>query len=186
PEDPPVIVFDAYPAEIAPGESSLLTWDVAGADTITISPDIGTVPEKMSSRSVAPASTTTYRLTASNQYGDATARTTVTVTAGDSDGRPVIAGFSAEPEGIELGESSTLTWDVEGATSVSIHPGIGDVNSDDSTEVSPSETTPYTLRAANADGVTARSVTVHVRTDPDSAPLVARFSASPSAVGKGE
>src|SRR5699024_1745488 len=97
-----------------------------------------------------------------------------------------IAGFSAEPEGIELGESSTLTWNVEGATSVSIHPGIGDVNSDDSTEVSPSETTTYTLRAANADGVTARSVTVHVRTDPDSAPLVARFSASPSSVGAGE
>lgn len=197
PEAPPVIgTFTARPAEIARGEQSDLIWDVAGADTITISPEIGNVPEAAGSQAVEPASTTTYRLTASNAWGATAATATVTVTGsggdgdgnGDGDGkdgRPFIAEFTASPEGINAGESSTLTWTVEGATSVSIHPQPGDVDHAGSTRVTPASTTTYTLRAVNDKGVSTRSVTVYVRTSPDSAPLVTRFSATPSRVERG-
>jgi hypothetical protein len=40
---------------------------------------------------------------------------------------PAIASFTASPESILLGQSSTLRWSVTGATSLSIDPDIGSV-----------------------------------------------------------
>ena len=188
-DDPPLIaVFSADPDTIAPGESSTLSWHVAGADTISITPDINAVPPSQAagSRSVSPETTTRYTLTASNANGVVTEDVTVTVkTPGVEDGLPVIASFSASPEGINAGESSTLSWFVENATDISISPAIGSVDAEGSMEVSPTTTTTYTLRASNSEGTASRNVTIQVREDPNSAPLVARFTASPSQIAPG-
>src|SRR5690625_2429991 len=149
PEDPPAIgEFRADPNEIGTGESSTLHWQVAGADKITISPVVGEVTGTSGSRTVTPDSTTRYTLTASNAYGTTTATATLTVNGGtsDGDGRPLVAGFHAEPEGITRGEHSTLSWEVEGATSITILPEIGKVGADGRQDVRPEETTTYTLR----------------------------------------
>ncbi len=58
--------------------------------------------------------------------------------------------FTAEPEKVNAGESSTLSWSVvyeEGATDITmaIEPGLGDVDLIGSSSVMPVETTEYTL-----------------------------------------
>jgi hypothetical protein len=72
---------------------------------------------------------------------------------------PVIHSFTASPTPIQSGMSSTLTWQVTGATSLSISPGVGAV-SGTSISVSPGSTTQYTLVAGNTAGSASAQVTV--------------------------
>ena len=65
---------------------------------------------------------------------------------------PVISSFDADPSTIAAGESSTLSWSVVGATTVSIDQGIGNVALAGRRAVVPSATTVYTLTATNAAG----------------------------------
>lgn len=81
---PVIVSFTANPATIAPGGSSVLSWQVNGATGLSISPDVG--PVTGSSVSVSPATTTQYTLTASNAAGSTTAQTTVTVSSGGGGG----------------------------------------------------------------------------------------------------
>src|SRR5262249_45202163 len=55
-----------------------------------------------------------------------------------------------------------LCWNVEGATNVSISPGIGTVKPVDCTTVSPTTTTTFILTATNATGTTTASATLTV------------------------
>ncbi len=63
--------------------------------------------------------------------------------------KPNIEYFTANPSTVKLGEKSTLSWEVHDCTSVEIDGGIGSVNPTGSIEVSPLETTNYTLTATN-------------------------------------
>jgi len=59
--------------------------------------------------------------------------------------------FSADPESINSGSSSMLSWATSGATSIAITPGTFTSTSvSGSTSVSPTATTTYTLTATNA------------------------------------
>ncbi|HYU15937.1 MAG TPA: DUF4038 domain-containing protein [Candidatus Acidoferrum sp.] len=87
-----------------------------------------------------------------------------TVTVRPLPGAPTIESFAASPVVIEAGSSSTLTWSVEGATTLTIDPDVGDVTGLTSKEVSPTETTTYTLTAANASGSSTATTTVVVGT----------------------
>ena len=64
---------------------------------------------------------------------------------------PVIQSFTANPASIVAGESSTLSWNVTSATSVSIDQGIGTVGLSGSRTVNPSVNVTYTLTATNGD-----------------------------------
>jgi len=75
----------------------------------------------------------------------------------------VIESFTADPETIDEGDSSTLSWGlVSDADSVEIDQGIGGVGTPDSTVVSPATTTTYTMTAVGPGGTTTASVTVTV------------------------
>ena len=63
---------------------------------------------------------------------------------------PKIVYFTANPSTIKLGEKSTLSWETSDTTSVEIDQGIGLVSGTGSIEVSPLETTTYTLEARNS------------------------------------
>jgi hypothetical protein len=75
---------------------------------------------------------------------------------------PEIVAFSATPAAITSGGSSTLLWNVTGATSVSIDHGVGNVPVAGTMSVSPYTTTTYTLTASNAAGSVPRQVVVTV------------------------
>jgi hypothetical protein len=159
---PPVInAFSASPNAIMLAENSTLTWSVTGARTITISPQVGTVPA-YGSTLVVPTISTTYTLSAVNSLGTVTSTATVSVTKSTEGTAPVINSFTASPASISAGRTSTLTWDIVGATVILIDQGIGIPGSRFAQPVSPTETTAYTLTAINSTGSENRTVTVTV------------------------
>ncbi|MFA5079116.1 MAG: hypothetical protein WC541_06495 [Dehalococcoidia bacterium] len=79
PEKMAIRVFTATPPEIKEGEWSTLTWDVSGAGTVRIDPDIGGV-SMSGSRSVQPKVDTVYTIFARNDEGTMTANTRILVT----------------------------------------------------------------------------------------------------------
>jgi len=73
---------------------------------------------------------------------------------------PIINSFLANPLIITVGESSTLSWSVTDATSVTINNGIGSVALTGATAVNPTTTTTYTLTATNTTGSVTATTTV--------------------------
>lgn len=63
--------------KIGTGESALLFWNIRGASTVSITPEVGTVAAS-GSVEVSPAAPTTYTITATQGSQTATATTTVT------------------------------------------------------------------------------------------------------------
>jgi len=74
---PLIASFRATPASILPGRTTTLSWAVTGADSLSLDQGIGAVTG--TSRTVNPAATTTYRLTASNTHGTTSATVQVQV-----------------------------------------------------------------------------------------------------------
>jgi hypothetical protein len=66
--------------------------------------------------------------------------------------QPTIDSFNADPDMVNTGESTKLTWSVSSATKVSIEPGIGTVGLTGSQRVFPGKNTSYTLTATNEIG----------------------------------
>lgn len=89
----------------------------------------------------------------------------LSVVSGGTGVAPVIHSFSASAASIPAGGSVTLAWDVTGATSLHIAPGVGAVVGVSIT-VAPAMTTHYTLTAANAVGSVTAQVTVAVISAP--------------------
>lgn len=91
--------------------------------------------------------------------------------------KPVIASFIASPASITAGQSSTLSWNVTGASSTAIS-GLAALTGT-ATTVSPTVTTTYTLTAVNPSGTTTASATVFVTatTTPGSGDLAAQIKA---------
>lgn len=173
---PPVISsFTASPSSIILGQSTTLAWGVTGASSLSIS-GVGAVGG--SSLVVTPTATTIYTLTATNASGTVTASATVTV---NNPPPPTINAFGASATPINLGGSSTLSWNVSGATALTLNQGIGAV-SGTSQVVTPGVTATYTLTASNAWGTATQSVTVTVLP-----PVIGNFTATPSGItlGKG-
>jgi hypothetical protein len=75
---PIVTSFIASPLTIDEGDNSTLTWEVSGAISVVITPEVGSVGLTGSSL-VSPSETTTYTLTATNTAGSTTASVEVTV-----------------------------------------------------------------------------------------------------------
>jgi thermitase len=90
---------------------------------------------------------------------------------------PSISSLTASPSAITQGQSSTLSWNVSGATTISINNGVGTV-SGSSVSVSPSQTTTYTLTASNSAGSASAQVMVTVTSAATGSPLITAFPAS--------
>ena len=106
----------------------------------------------------------------------------ITINAGGTSAPPPEVLFSANPQTIMPGESSTLAWNVIDADNISMDPGIGSVDPNGSYEVSPTETTTYTITAVGTGGTTTKSVTISVNIP---LPTVS-ISADPEAILLGE
>jgi len=171
-----IVSFQANPSSIMSGQASVLLWQTRGADTVSIS-SIGSVAQN-GSTSVSPTTTTTYTLTASSQQGQ---QTTATVTVTVNVPPPTVLFFTATPSQINEGDSSTLQWQTNGATSVTIS-GIGTVPNTGSQNVSPATTTTYTLTATNASGQTQAAVVVTVIPGPK----ILSFTANPAVINAGQ
>jgi peptidoglycan-associated lipoprotein len=83
---------------------------------------------------------------------------------------PRIDTFVAEPTSIDRGQSSTLRWAIANATEMTIDQGFGAVQANGSRQVSPNNSTTYTLTVRSAGGTDTRSVTVNVNVPPPPPP----------------
>jgi peptidoglycan-associated lipoprotein len=83
---------------------------------------------------------------------------------------PTVTAFAAEPSSIERGQSSTLNWNVTGATSIAIDNGIGTVQSPGNRRVFPGASTTYTLTATGPGGAKTATATVNVTEPPPPPP----------------
>jgi hypothetical protein len=173
-----ILFFQASPASIAAGQSSVLGWQTQNADTVTLV-GTGTVALNGSS-SVSPTQTTTYTLIAA--HGDTQVTATVTVTVVPPAGVLPTVIFWAPVSNMRPGAHIVLQWQTQNADSVSIS-GIGSVPASGTQVISPTVTTTYTLTATNANGQTVRSVTINV--DPAASSIVS-FTANPSSISAGQ
>jgi len=153
PPPAPTVMISADPESIDYGATSTLSWTSTNADTVTIEPGIGVV-EASGTREVSPTLTKTYTITATGIGGIAEPATdSVTITVAPPPAPTVT--ISPDPESIPNGESATLTWSSNYATSCEIQPGVGTVDLNGSVSVSPNETTVYTITATGIGGGTA-------------------------------
>lgn len=82
----------------------------------------------------------------------------------------VISQFVAEPSTIQRGQSSTLRWEISNATDISINQSVGAVEARGNRQVSPTDSTTYTLTARGPGGTDSRAVTVTVTVPPPPPP----------------
>ena len=80
---PPIInTFEANPSTITTGQQSVISWDVIGADTLTITP-LPQITLLQANQTVSPTVTTVYALEAKDSDCITTRQITVTVTTGE-------------------------------------------------------------------------------------------------------
>jgi len=179
-EAPEIVIFNISPTSIETGDTAYLTWQVERATSVVIDQGIGSTGTE-GSQAVQPPDTTTYNITASNDMGSVSASAQITVIEGEV---PVISSFTASSTSITSGDSSTLTWVVTDADSIVINQSIGEVSSNGSESVSPTETTKYTLTATNSTGSSTASVTISV--EEEDAPVITVFSSDLYSIASGE
>jgi len=108
---PTINYFGANPETIASGASSILEWNVTGADSVVIYPEIGSVALGSGTISVSPAVTTTYTILTKNSGGTSSDTTTVEVQNSD----PVIGLFAAGASEVSYNNVVHLYWNVYGS-----------------------------------------------------------------------
>jgi hypothetical protein len=166
PEPPPpaILLFKADPLQVTKGEPVTLSWQVQNATKLVLSP-LGELDPLLTSVRDTPAVTTTYTLVAINTAGRKVEKK-LTVKVYDPNALGILE-FKAEPSVITAGGNVTLRWRVQAASRVVIDNGVGEVNPQGETVVSPTQDTTYTLTAFNDAGqVVSKSVKVTVTTTP--------------------
>jgi hypothetical protein len=76
--------------------------------------------------------------------------------------KPVIEEFNTSHSEIDTGGTAVITWTVIGASSVTLDPNIGVMPSSGNIEITPDETTIYTIHATNQSGTVDKSLTITV------------------------
>ncbi|MGA9048832.1 MAG: hypothetical protein WB588_07560 [Dehalococcoidia bacterium] len=161
---PYVAVFTVQPLNTIADNPILLTWDVQNAFDVAIDPGLRIIPPKGSSKLTAPRFTTTYKLTATNDQGSILATTTLTISGSlPNIETPVINYFTANPYVIHKGDKATLAWQTVGGSAVTIDQGMGTVSGEGTAQVSPGETTTYTMIVTNPAGAQYQTTTINVK-----------------------
>lgn len=153
----PTASVSATPSLVTIGVPTTISWSSSYAASVTILPNIGSVPAS-GSITATPAADTTYTIVATNASGEARATAFVKVNP------PLLpaVSFTAAPLRILLGQPCVLSWTTQRSDAVMIDHGIGIVTSSGSTNVSPLVDTTYTITASNASGVTTAALRVDV------------------------
>jgi hypothetical protein len=174
---PTINTFNAAQSCLLPGQSTSLQWDVTNAESVTINgtpvnPASGSIP-------ITPSATTTYTLVAS-KTGCAPQQATVVVQVGSV---PTINSFTAASGTVQQGNSTSLSWDVSNAATVTID-GISVNPASGSIPVTPAGTHTYTL-IATSGGCSPQQTQAQVTVNVTACPSIAYFTASPLSILQG-
>lgn len=153
----PIVADFAASEEVVAGGSPVeLSWSSdPGNDALAIDSGVGDV-SGLSMITVNPTVTTTYTITGNRGADTLQRKVTVLV-----DSAPLLNSFTnAGSETILAGQSTLVRWSVFGEVSLSINGA--DVTGQEFIDLSPTETTTFTLTATNPFGTTTKELTVTV------------------------
>ena len=147
-------VFWAEKASVAPGECTVLRWQIDNVISVFFE---GQPTTGNDTRSVCPSSTTTYTLRVTSSAGTQDYTVTVQVS---SAGQTAIE-FTVDKAQITSGDCTTLRWSASGVKEVRLNDrGVAGIATE---QVCPTQTTDYTLSVLDNAGVTTtKRLTVFV------------------------
>ena len=153
----------------SPGNPATLSWTIIEpVDSLILDDGNGNTTDLAplttagaGSTTVSPSVTTIYSITAVRGADDNVRN--VRIISGEA---PEILAFTSSADIIESGSSVDLSWSVAGATSLTLDPGSTDVTGTTTSNLSPTETTTYTITAANAFGSVTAEIPVEVLSGP--------------------
>ncbi len=156
----PTVDLTANPDSILKGQNSTLSWTSTNATECSATWTSST--STSGSESVSPQSTTSYTITCTGPGGTATDTVTVTVT----EPQPQISvSLSANPNSIQQGQSSTLSWSSTNAiTCSSIWTNA--TSTSGTQAVSPNSTTEYSITCVNGNLSASATTTISVISAP--------------------
>lgn len=157
PAPPSIVSFIATPEAFGLGGEVTLSWKTEGVSTISIADedgrpvDLAGAGAREGAITIQPRVATSYELVAKGIGGTARATASTRLLP------PPTASLSASPRLIEIGGTSTLRWETDGAEKVLIFGGEGEEplvsgEPNGEREVSPERTTVYRLVAAGPGG----------------------------------
>lgn len=158
PPRPRVNAFYPSSYTILAGESSELFWLTSYADSVTLD---GAPVAPDGSQVVSPTSTHTYTLQAASAVASGSAEHSVELTVNQTPQAVAIESFVVEPNPVIAGNTALLSWRVVNAYTLDL--GGTPVAPIGSSEVSPIESTTYTLTAQGHQGPASASVTLEVK-----------------------
>ncbi|MEP7312887.1 MAG: PQQ-dependent sugar dehydrogenase [Pseudomonadota bacterium] len=182
----PICGLSASPASIVQGSSSSLSWSTGNATALSITPGIGAVPVAGGASNVTPTTTTTYTGAVSGPGGVASCSTTIVVTPPPPPPLPTCT-LAGVPASIIEGNSATLSWTSNNASSLSINQGIGSVTpvAAGSQNVTPAATLTYTGTVAGPGGGGSCSTTLVVTPPPPPQPASCTLTVAPTSITQG-
>ena len=201
-DDPPPSVlinsFTASPNPIGVGQSTTLSWSVSNADSCIASGGAGgwagsliSLPSGSQSVTLSSPGSYTFTLQCSDSFESSdTAMTMVSVEANPA---VMINSFSASPNPIGVGQSTTLSWSVSNADSCIASGGAGGwagslislpSGSQSVTLSSPGSYT-FTLQCSNSFESSDTAMTM-VSVEANPAVIINSFAASPNPVDEGQ
>lgn len=158
PPRPHIDAFTPSSYTLVLGEKVTLSWRTSFADQVTLD---GAAVTADGEKELQPGATTTYALEAASTLVTDTDQQSVEVTVVDAPTQVAIELFQAEPASVEAGQSVTLSWKVNYATSLELDgrqvPPRGTL------EVSPIQTTRYALVAQGHNGPVSKEISVTIR-----------------------
>lgn len=165
----PTVDLNANPHVINQGQSAILTWTSHNATTCIASGGWSGNRPLSGTETVTPTVTTSFSIQCSNQFGSAFDSDTVSVRAPNL---PTVT-IRANPRSILQGESSTLTWNSQNATTcVASNGWLGSRPLSGTEVVRPNTTTTFTVTCSNEFGQAQDSDTVFVGDRPLELPRV--------------
>jgi hypothetical protein len=169
---PIITSFTVAPTTLPAGGGSItLAWTVTGATTLSINGGVGTVtPVTTGSISGTVTATATFTLTATNASGISMANATVTVGGGTPTTAPTINSFTLSPPTLAAAGGGTASWNVTGATSLTLGgPAVSPVSATPltvgNTDFTADQSAIFTLFATNSVGTTVKNAVVTVGGD---------------------
>lgn len=160
---PHIAFFTATPSQVALGAETTLTWSTENADSCSLVRESGgtralpttLTPPAGGSIALPMGANTICVLEAVGEGGRATSQVVVSVAA------VAIDSFTVSPAGpVAPGTPVTLSWSTRFAVGCSVDQGIGPVEDSATRQVTPTQTTLYTL---TADGLETAQSAVEVQ-----------------------